>query len=656
MATSNSNNSSNSNKQQEQQQQQQQQQRPSPVFEISYEEQLARQAVQVAIDAQPRPRRFTSLNLYRGGRKKENAFNPASPLQEGIAYQLEVAIRYTLSPIPTVSSQAPVSEPAQKQPVRILVALEGSGFFIPQPVQALVLPPEGESAQNAWFQVTPLAKSGTAVDVAAIRVRLYVEFNLLDVLVLRAEVVGKFDEAEASAFGTAQPITIQQDRRAPESMDLEHVLPRSMHIDVSREGSGYTLHFAFRNEVNRELALTGTVHLQATDLEDQLIAIRRYWYDIAMGSVYSAKVDGTKEDLLPPLRQLAQAGRRLWGMLFDREVKSAIYEIGQWLQQHPLERDSVVQVSVSQDATDFAFPWSLLYDHDVPKPEYQLPDPEGFWGVRYCVEQRLPKSSDDDDTPAKSDPQLRVAFMLWEQFRNAARQKALMHELVEECGGKLSVSDPPVTDALACYQLLADCEPNVLYFYTHGYTRLRESNVAPAVNLQLFLQWYEALPADSPARTSAGPLYESVKNGIFIRDRSWIGVSFGMIYLDELYSEVKELRSRPLVILNMCESAQVTPSLSDSFVDFFLDRGARSVIGTECTMTVEFADIFSESLFRGLLGGHSIGAAMLAARREGLARRNPLGLAYTLFGSASAAFMPAVLIEPAASAAIRSDA
>ena len=88
-----------------------------------------------------------------------------------------------------------------------------------------------------------------------------------------------------------------------------------------------------------------------------------------------------------------------------------------------------------------------------------------------------------------------------------------------------------------------------------------------------------------------------------------------------------------------------TTSLSDSFVDFFLDRGARSVIGTECPITVEFADAFSESLFRGLLHGHSIGKAMLDARRDAFARRNPLGLAYTLFGSASAAFAPPVLAE-----------
>lgn len=141
-------------------------------------------------------------------------------------------------------------------------------------------------------------------------------------------------------------------------------------------------------------------------------------------------------------------------------------------------------------------------------------------------------------------------------------------------------------------------------------------------------------------------MYESIQKHEYVQDRSWIGLSYGRLYLDELYDEVKELRSKPLVILNMCESAQVTPSLSDSFVDFFLDRGARGVVGTECPMTVEFADVFSESLFTGLLSGQSVGLALLNARRKFLEMRNPLGLAYTLFGSADASFVPPLLTAP----------
>jgi hypothetical protein len=34
----------------------------------------------------------------------------------------------------------------------------------------------------------------------------------------------------------------------------------------------------------------------------------------------------------------------------------------------------------------------------------------------------------------------------------------------------------------ALHRLLADCDKHLLYFYTHGYTRLRESNLAGSGN------------------------------------------------------------------------------------------------------------------------------------------------------------------------------
>lgn len=112
------------------------------------------------------------------------------------------------------------------------------------------------------------------------------------------------------------------------------------------------------------------------------------------------------------------------------------------------------------------------------------------------------------------------------------------------------------------------------------------------------------------------------------------------MYLDEMESEITKFQSRPLVILNMCESAQITPSLSDSFIDFFLDRGAEGVIGTECPMTVEFAHPFAEAFLMEILTGASVGKALLDARRHFMQVKNPLGLAYTLFGSATVRFKP----------------
>jgi hypothetical protein len=90
----------------------------------------------------------------------------------------------------------------------------------------------------------------------------------------------------------------------------------------------------------------------------------------------------------------------------------------------------------------------------------------------------------------------------------------------------------------------------------------------------------------------------------------------------------------PIVFLNMCESAQVLPSLSDGFVPFFLQRGARAVIGTECSMNTAFADEFARAFLTLFFQGTAMGDILLALRRHYLRQGNPLALAYTLYADA----------------------
>jgi len=112
--------------------------------------------------------------------------------------------------------------------------------------------------------------------------------------------------------------------------------------------------------------------------------------------------------------------------------------------------------------------------------------------------------------------------------------------------------------------------------------------------------------------------------------------------LKDLYRDVRTLPLSPLVILNMCDSAQVTPTLSLSFIDFFLTRGARAVIGTECSIRPVFADYVGRFLMHSLMSAHPIGRALREIRVQAFRKRNLLGLAYTLFGSADAALDPSL--------------
>lgn len=98
----------------------------------------------------------------------------------------------------------------------------------------------------------------------------------------------------------------------------------------------------------------------------------------------------------------------------------------------------------------------------------------------------------------------------------------------------------------------------------------------------------------------------------------------------------------PLVILNMCESAQVFPSLSDGLVNVFLRRGALGVIGTEVSMPPKFADLLGRQLIEGLALGAPVGEILWRLRREFMDARNPLGFAYSHYGDASVRITPPV--------------
>lgn len=107
----------------------------------------------------------------------------------------------------------------------------------------------------------------------------------------------------------------------------------------------------------------------------------------------------------------------------------------------------------------------------------------------------------------------------------------------------------------------------------------------------------------------------------------------------------------PLVFLNMCEATEFYPGMTDNFVDVFLERGARGVIGTELPMLVAFGDLFARRFFevffspavmREKLGadGCAVGQVLWQLRREFMDKGNPMAFGYTYFGDATMRLKP----------------
>jgi len=85
------------------------------------------------------------------------------------------------------------------------------------------------------------------------------------------------------------------------------------------------------------------------------------------------------------------------------------------------------------------------------------------------------------------------------------------------------------------------------------------------------------------------------------------------------------------VFINACESAQMSPAFYDGFVPYFMAKGARGVVGTECQTPALFAAEWAERFFERFLGGEALGELFLGLRQDFLNQYgNPLGLMYAV--------------------------
>ena len=148
-----------------------------------------------------------------------------------------------------------------------------------------------------------------------------------------------------------------------------------------------------------------------------------------------------------------------------------------------------------------------------------------------------------------------------------------------------------------------------------------------------FLKVIDALPRAQRGKGWEGA-YTRIKADELEADESWIELRRGRITLLDLAElPTRSLARGPLVILNMCESAQVVPTLAGGFVDAFMGAGAVAVIGTETSVPPTFAHPFVLRVLASFLGGAPIGTALLDARNAYSRQSDLLGLAYTLYGS-----------------------
>ena len=562
--------------------------------------------------------RFANYEFYQVDRRgrKGDAVQAGQALEATKTYDLAVWIGIRAEGLPLYDANGerrPIRAPdtSQEVPIYVVFEVDERRFRLEDQsnlVQVLYLPPGRASRNTIYLRVTPIEET----EKARIKVRFYYNFTEIESFRITARVVDEGENTDLRGAPIMALLHKDEDDlvKLVDWDNLDSVPRREMTIQVRAiKADTYDLLVLYEN-----LEYRGALRLTKADLEDLTVKIRDELEYLAVNKqspILNEKKIRTRERLL----KLVDLGRDLWVKLFESRENNALWHIGQFLRTHPVKDGGTIQIEIDDEAAGFVLPWNLVYDGPYPpKEKAKTADLlHGFWGMRYAIEQFYGPVR-REMLAHQVDDRLDISFMLYEFEGNdtVQLQRDLMRGLMASNPNRIAVSDP-ILKADEVRQLLMACDSEILYFYSHGYTRQRLADMA-------FLR------ADEPGELDAPE-----------PDRSFIQLQEGRLYLDELM-RVKgqvNLNRWPLVFLNMCEGGQITPSLSDGFVPFFLEQQASAVIATECSMTTAYAHPFAEVVFRGLVGGKSLGEAMLAARRQFVEDddlKAVLGLAYALYG------------------------
>jgi len=481
--------------------------------------------------------------------------------------------------------------------VELTVDLHSDDFDIDALKQTFKLERTGKSRGKARFEITPKHEGRSTLTAT-----IHKERNFVQQMTITLS-VGAANAEPPSTTSVSRP------RSAVPQIQGREV----MIVLTPAVPSGYD--FMARDERGIK---TAHLEVEPNELGDAITAAR----DSLLGVVQHADANGedvfqTRIDIETPdnyaaLRIMAQTGARLFQLLFKHPGGSQdATAIGTWLRG--LMADGTEPLSIQVMSKRAPIPWSLMYTGDVSAKATL--DWKNFLGVRHIIEQ-LPivdQLGQGGASIASDQPGLEVSINLNRKIDDEMRadwvekQEKFWND-ARAAYSRLHVT--PRTQRAELLSALADetTGDQILYFYGHAET------------------------------TALGARGGS--------DASALSLSDAKITLGELNTQAStdiKLRGNPLVFINACESAELSPLFYDGFVPYFMGKGARGVIGTECRTPGIFAAEWARRFFERFLAGEPLGALFLALRREFLEQHhNPLGLLYAVHCDGDTQVYPAL--------------
>lgn len=422
-----------------------------------------------------------------------------------------------------------------------------------------------------------------------------------------------------------------------------------VHVPLKAEGDNQTLEHIYLSEKwfsipgRNASAPTLTLYVRHEAQEVFLFAfsdaggqLRKMWaatsnavegYRKKTEDIY-LKVEELAEEHEPNMRQLfrdnafalCHMGQELFSSLFfsgtGTPAAEVLSELAGTIRSLPEGSD----VIIATDATSqpFALPWGLIYDAEkLPGRALGGENINGFWGARFRLSVQPTRRfawPPNVDSPRK----IVTVGRVYQNHELTPVMSKFFTELVD--GGRIA---KPADLEIEDYSIpaLKDQAFDYLHFFCHGYTELADTELTKRI--------LELVGKPQSASRNKDLMYSpETTYGSHIKTQN------GIARYAVLQEKVPRIAGSPIVQLSMCQSAQVSAS-GKSFVTFFLQRGARSVVGTEGPNPWSLAVKMDTAIIRSLCMGESLGTAVWNARQSFL-KEDILALIYAVYGDADA--------------------
>jgi CHAT domain len=622
-----------------------------------------------SISPPPVPPRYTDVTLFDPDDRVHNQFEPFTAL---ITYTLEVAIREKRRGITRDRTDQPaIAMPPQADTVTVWAVIsdetEGESdiaerlFTFDRQFAAFELPPSGDSRDSARFKFTAYP-GRTSLNrrreqvCPRIGIRLYHKLNLIDHVQLDMQ----FEDSAHGPMSTDQGLPVEVTFKHPggAAASLEPPNPssaaRALTISISKaDGPADQYRFAVAagsKDRPGEPAVSGTKKLSLDELNDFVARFR----DLLLPTVFGAalgqvSLPGNDRDEL--LKNVAALGTEIVTRLFDYSRNGDFFELGAMIRD-VLPDMSIVQISLNEDSKDLVFPWAALTVKPDEDPDAAV-DAQNLWGYRFIIEVK--RRGDGVAAPPEARPAgpARLAYARW-NFKNEPAHYAALGTLAEKARIPVQWVKPVIENRVDFVKALVSGGGELIYVYAHGHAAAPNTPLGLRYrdNAQQQIKALAQRMKSNPLLSTDDPNWKDMEEQFLKLTNAGAGSSLTLtnseVMLSNLLVQIAGARVRladaPIVFLNTCESAQIWNAVDGSFVGFFLDRGARAVVGTECTVPVVLADVFGREALANLFSGDSLGEAVFKARLTLLAtNNNPLGLCYCIYGSSDARLGPGPL-------------